>query len=143
MNLKLSSVVGARTAHSYFHKSYSSFNITCHYHLRPAFEPQTRWYVARGTPAMSQSKPDKQKTANLGNKPGDLDSDHDEWKYKAPYKVHNVAEGFKAVYEASCHCGRVTYQLSKDKPSDAKYCHCTACQKLHGKILITSSIIRS
>ncbi len=37
-------------------------------------------------------------------------------------------DSFNALYEASCHCGRVKYQLSREKPLDAKYCHCTTCQ---------------
>ena len=39
--------------------------------------------------------------------------------------------GFDAKYEASCHCGRVRYQVSAD-PVDAKICHCVMCRKLHG-----------
>ena len=56
----------------------------------------------------------------------------DEWKTRAPYKVHENDPNFKVRYEAACHCGRVKYQLSREKPLDAKYCHCTTCQKLHG-----------
>ncbi|KAL9123373.1 MAG: hypothetical protein Q9187_000055 [Circinaria calcarea] len=56
----------------------------------------------------------------------------DDWKYRAPYKVHDNDPNFKVVYEGGCHCGRVKYQLSRDKPLDSKYCHCTTCQTLHG-----------
>ena len=38
---------------------------------------------------------------------------------------------FDVNYEARCHCGTVRYQASSD-PVDAKICHCTMCQKLHG-----------
>ncbi|MCJ1297735.1 hypothetical protein MMC08_000523 [Hypocenomyce scalaris] len=55
----------------------------------------------------------------------------DDWKYRAPYKIHENSEDFKVRYEGGCHCGRVTYQLSREKPLDAKYCHCTTCQVLH------------
>ena len=55
-----------------------------------------------------------------------------EWKYRAPYKVHDNDPNFKVRYRASCHCGKVKYQLSREKPLDAKYCHCRTCQKLHG-----------
>lgn len=56
----------------------------------------------------------------------------DEWKTRAPYSIHKNDDSFKVRYEAGCHCGRVTYQLSREKPLDAKYCHCTTCQTLHG-----------
>ncbi len=59
----------------------------------------------------------------------------DEWKHRAPYKIHENDANFKVRYEGGCHCGRVRYQLSREKPLDAKYCHCTTCQKLHGTFL--------
>lgn len=59
----------------------------------------------------------------------------DEWKTRAPYKVHENDPNFNVRYEGACHCGRVKYQLSREKPLDAKYCHCTTCQKLHGEFL--------
>ena len=58
----------------------------------------------------------------------------DEWKTRAPYRIHENTEDFKVRYEGSCHCGRVKYQLSRETPLAAKYCHCTTCQTLHGKI---------
>ena len=59
----------------------------------------------------------------------------DDWKYRAPYKVHENDPNFNVRYEGGCHCGRVKYQLSREKPLDAKYCHCTTCQTLHGESL--------
>lgn len=56
----------------------------------------------------------------------------DEWKTRAPYAIHKNDDEFNARYEGSCHCGRVQYQLNRDKPLNAKYCHCTTCQTLHG-----------
>ncbi|KAI9846340.1 MAG: hypothetical protein M1837_004193 [Sclerophora amabilis] len=56
----------------------------------------------------------------------------DSWKTRPPYSIHNAEEGFKTRYQGSCHCGKVTYQLSREKPLAAKYCHCTTCQTLHG-----------
>lgn len=55
-----------------------------------------------------------------------------EWKQRAPYKVHESNDNFKARYEASCHCGKVKYQLSREEPLDSKLCHCTTCQTQHG-----------
>ncbi len=57
----------------------------------------------------------------------------DDWKHRAPYRIHKEDDTFHARYEGSCHCGRVTYQLSREAPLDAKYCHCTTCQTLHGQ----------
>jgi len=54
-----------------------------------------------------------------------------EWKKRAPYKIHESNEDFKALYEASCHCGKVKYQLSREKPLESKLCHCTTCQTQH------------
>lgn len=55
-----------------------------------------------------------------------------EWKTRPPYAIHTKDKDFKALYNGSCHCGKVTYQLSRDKPLSSKYCHCTTCQTLHG-----------
>ena len=59
----------------------------------------------------------------------------DDWKYRAPYKVYENNPDFCVRYEGKCHCGRVRYQLSREKPLNAKYCHCTTCQVLHGRLL--------
>lgn len=55
-----------------------------------------------------------------------------EWKTRPPYSIHKDNDKFDVKYEASCHCGRVKYQLSRDEPLDSKLCHCTTCQVQHG-----------
>ncbi|KAH0833547.1 putative glutathione-dependent formaldehyde-activating family gfa protein [Fonsecaea pedrosoi] len=60
------------------------------------------------------------------------DRPEDEWKHREPYRLHSKDEDFPVKWEGQCHCGKVTYQLSRDKPLAAKYCHCTTCQRLHG-----------
>ncbi|KIW93339.1 uncharacterized protein Z519_05944 [Cladophialophora bantiana CBS 173.52] len=60
------------------------------------------------------------------------DRPEDEWKHREPYRIHSNNEEFPVQWEGHCHCGKVTYQLSRDKPLAAKYCHCTTCQRLHG-----------
>ena len=65
-------------------------------------------------------------------------SDDDDWKHKEPYRIHTKDEEFETKWRGSCHCGRVQYQLSREVPLDAKYCHCTTCQRLHG---VCSSLI--
>ena len=64
------------------------------------------------------------------------DRKEDEWKHNPPYSIHGDDENFNAVWEGGCHCGKVQYQLSREKPLAAKYCHCTTCQRLHGVSLI-------
>ncbi|MCJ1461968.1 hypothetical protein MMC07_000568 [Pseudocyphellaria aurata] len=63
---------------------------------------------------------------------GELNGELNQWKFRAPYRIHEDDEKFPARYEGSCHCGKVKYQLSREKPLDAKFCHCTTCQKIHG-----------
>lgn len=62
----------------------------------------------------------------------------DEWKHRAPYTYHESDEGFDVKWEGGCHCGKVQYQLSREKPLASKYCHCTTCQRLHGVSLFQS-----
>lgn len=35
------------------------------------------------------------------------------------------------TYTASCHCGAIRYEATQE-PVDAKICHCTTCQTIHG-----------
>lgn len=75
----------------------------------------------------------------------------DAWKHRAPYKIYSVLssadkikgddvdgedgeqeEYFPVKWRGQCHCGRVQYQVSRDRPLSSKYCHCTTCQRLHG-----------
>lgn len=58
--------------------------------------------------------------------------EEDEWKHRAPYGVHGKNENFEAKWRGGCHCGRVKYELSRERPLASKYCHCTTCQRLHG-----------
>lgn len=82
---------------------------------------------------MAPSQEKKDQAATKGHDKEDIEGEENEWKFEVPYKVHGDDEDFKALYEGGCHCGRVKYQLSREKPLDAKYCHCTTCQVLHGK----------
>ncbi|KAK7224865.1 hypothetical protein V2G26_012868 [Clonostachys chloroleuca] len=56
----------------------------------------------------------------------------EKWKHRAPYRVRQSTEEFEVKWRGSCHCGKVKYQLSRDKPLASKYCHCRTCQRLHG-----------
>jgi hypothetical protein len=84
------------------------------------------------THKMSPTQSEKDHCKNCGHKEDEVEGEHNEWKFREPYKVQENSGDFKALYEGGCHCGRVKYQLSREKPLDAKFCHCTTCQVLHG-----------
>jgi hypothetical protein len=83
---------------------------------------------------MSTNEPQNPQKAIQTESQKKIDGKSDEWENMAPYRAHDVKADFTALYEASCHCGRVEYQLSRKKPLDAKYCHCKTCQRLHGEL---------
>lgn len=58
--------------------------------------------------------------------------DLDKWKHREPYRIHQSDEDFSVKWRGGCHCGRVKFQLSRERPLVSKYCHCTTCQRLHG-----------
>jgi hypothetical protein len=58
--------------------------------------------------------------------------EEDQWKFRAPYAIHKKEDHFDVKWKGKCHCGKVQYQLSREKPLASKYCHCTTCQRLHG-----------
>jgi hypothetical protein len=64
----------------------------------------------------------------------DLDNvpEEDQWKFRAPYRIHEPSDGFKAIYTGACHCGQIQFELNRDAPLAAKYCHCIDCQVQHG-----------
>lgn len=78
------------------------------------------------------SKMTKKEDAHQHQAGNSTDRDIDQWKYREPYRVHKDPGDFDVKWEGQCHCGKVQYQLSRDKPLAAKYCHCTTCQRLHG-----------
>ncbi|KAK5161599.1 hypothetical protein LTR04_004092 [Oleoguttula sp. CCFEE 6159] len=62
---------------------------------------------------------------------GESTTGQSEWKTRPPYRIHESNDNFDAKYDASCHCGKVKYQLSREEPLDSKLCHCTTCQTQH------------
>ncbi|KAI0205219.1 Mss4-like protein [Astrocystis sublimbata] len=56
----------------------------------------------------------------------------DDFKNRPPYKTTETNEKFQKRHTAHCHCGRVKYWLSREKPLGSKFCHCIDCQSLHG-----------
>ncbi|KAJ0416370.1 Mss4-like protein [Aspergillus carlsbadensis] len=54
------------------------------------------------------------------------------YKDRPPYKIRPDADFGEAKWRGSCHCGQVTYKISRQTPLNAKYCHCRGCQVTHG-----------
>ncbi|KAI0096009.1 Mss4-like protein [Nemania sp. FL0031] len=56
-----------------------------------------------------------------------------DWQNRPPYRTTtDTNASFQRRYKAHCHCGRVKYWLSRERPLAAKFCHCVDCQALHG-----------
>lgn len=51
---------------------------------------------------------------------------------RPPYSLPEQASSSKIYYSGSCYCEKVKYNIYREKPLDAKYCHCKGCQVLHG-----------
>ncbi|TFK33232.1 Mss4-like protein [Crucibulum laeve] len=52
---------------------------------------------------------------------------------RPPYALPEDSDKpFKAVYTGACFCEKVKFEIAREKPLDAKFCHCPTCQKLHG-----------
>ena len=94
---------------------------------RPAFTID-RMKFSTSAPTMTEMSKDEQNAL----------PENEQWKLRSPYKVHNPDDGFKALYEGACHCGKVTFQLSREKPLASKYCHCADCQIMHGLLPLKS-----
>ncbi|KAI0388752.1 Mss4-like protein [Xylariaceae sp. FL0594] len=56
----------------------------------------------------------------------------DDYKNRPPYRTTDKNVQFDKKYTAHCHCGRVKYWLSREKPLATKFCHCIDCQAQHG-----------
>ncbi|PKY08680.1 hypothetical protein P168DRAFT_286761 [Aspergillus campestris IBT 28561] len=54
------------------------------------------------------------------------------WQTRPPYRVVSRDEFGEVKWKGGCHCGRVTYEVNREQPLKAKYCHCRGCQVVHG-----------
>lgn len=54
------------------------------------------------------------------------------WKHRPPYQIQSPEEFGPVKWHGKCHCGQITYSLSREKPLNAKFCHCRGCQLMHG-----------
>ncbi|KAJ5563083.1 hypothetical protein N7461_001844 [Penicillium sp. DV-2018c] len=56
----------------------------------------------------------------------------EQWKHHPPYDMRTQSDFGPVKWRGKCLCGEVTYSLNREKPLDAKYCHCRVCQRAHG-----------
>lgn len=56
----------------------------------------------------------------------------EEWKHRPPYHIQHPDEFGPVQWRGKCQCGQVTYRLNRERPLNAKYCHCRGCQVMHG-----------
>lgn len=56
----------------------------------------------------------------------------DAWKARPPYAIQSPEQFGPVQWRGRCHCGRITYSLNREKPLNAKFCHCRGCQLMHG-----------
>ncbi|KAL7558167.1 hypothetical protein ACA910_016221 [Epithemia clementina (nom. ined.)] len=66
-----------------------------------------------------------------GNDKAAAASNDEHHNYHTSNSNNNNNNNNEVHYQASCHCGRVQYEVIGD-PLNAKLCHCRGCQKLHG-----------
>ncbi|KAI5293465.1 hypothetical protein KEM52_005512 [Ascosphaera acerosa] len=54
------------------------------------------------------------------------------WRHQPPYGGFDAADRRSTAWTGQCHCGAVKYELCREQPLNAKFCHCATCQKMHG-----------
>lgn len=84
---------------------------------------------------LTMAQEDTHPSAHQQDKSESTSGKHD-WKTRPPYSIHKDNDKFDVKHEASCHCGKVHYQLSRDVPLDSKLCHCSTCQTQHGEFAV-------
>lgn len=67
-----------------------------------------------------------------GAETGAIRNSAESWKSQPPYQTTPSNSHFDKKWTAHCHCGRVKYWLSRERPLATKFCHCVDCQGLHG-----------
>lgn len=80
------------------------------------------------TPAMSKTSNNSRDTRDMG--PVEKKQVHINRMNRPPYSHPDTP--FNPRYEGSCFCGAVKFQISRERPLEAKFCHCHGCQLLHG-----------
>ncbi|CAG8109878.1 unnamed protein product [Penicillium nalgiovense] len=62
------------------------------------------------------------------------------WKHLPPYEVKSGEQFSSIQWRGKCFCGKITYLLKREKPLNAKYCHCRVCRVTHGAPVQWSAI---
>ncbi|KAI0599135.1 Mss4-like protein [Biscogniauxia sp. FL1348] len=109
-----------RRHHHHHHHSTARANTNHHHHHHPAH------------PSPSPSSPQHLFHTTSSSRAMESNTNNSDWKNRAPYRTTDPDPDPKKQYTARCHCGRVRYWLSRDRPLAAKFCHCVDCQALHG-----------
>lgn len=52
--------------------------------------------------------------------------------HRPPYSQRPLDEFGEIKWRAHCQCGRISYSLRRQRPLNAKFCHCRGCQVMHG-----------
>ncbi|KAJ5597109.1 hypothetical protein N7450_003567 [Penicillium hetheringtonii] len=66
------------------------------------------------------------------NNPPKNTIESESWKHRPPYERQSHEKVWPVKYRAVCQCRKISYVLKKDRPLDAKFCHCRGCQVMHG-----------
>lgn len=59
-----------------------------------------------------------------------------DWTIQPPYCPRKDCNSI-VYWTGHCQCRRIMFNISRQKPLDAKFCHCKTCQILHGIILLS------
>lgn len=73
------------------------------------------------------------KHRNQGKQQRDSQEHGQEWESKPPYRLESPTDLKQRFRQGKCHCGQVSYELTRKRPLDVKFCHCRGCQVLHGE----------
>ncbi|KZT53643.1 hypothetical protein CALCODRAFT_500905 [Calocera cornea HHB12733] len=65
------------------------------------------------------------------------------WASDPPYTLPPGERApFQPTWHGACFCRTVQWAVRREQPLDAKYCHCTDCQRLHGAPFQWAAIFR-
>jgi hypothetical protein len=79
--------------------------------------------TTRNTPKMGHANTND----SLGH-----NSEVEDYTRRPPYLLQPLQEFGEVKWHAQCQCGQVKYALRRERPLNAKFCHCRQCQVLHG-----------
>lgn len=71
-------------------------------------------------------------TPAVTNNPSENTIHKESWKHRPPYDRQSLEDFGPVKLRAFCQCRKVSYVLRREKPLEAKFCHCRRCQLMHG-----------